>query len=182
MGRTRTIENNLHQGRKPDWIRVKAPTSQGYLETRDIVREKNLHTVCEEAGCPNIGECWSKKHASVMILGDICTRACRFCAVKSGKPTEVDPKEPENVGRMAYDMKLKHLVITSVDRDDMEDGGAGHFAKCIRAVREFSPNTTVEVLTPDFLGKKGAMEIVLEAQPDVYNHNTETVPRLYRKC
>ena len=166
--------------RKPAWIRVKAPTSPAFAETRRLVREKRLHTVCEEAACPNIGECWARKHATVMILGDICTRACAFCNVATGKPGAVDPLEPDNVAIMAAEMGLKHMVITSVDRDDLDDGGAGQFVRCIERVRNASPGTTVEVLTPDFRGKDGALEAVVDAAPDVFNHNLETVPRLYR--
>ncbi|WP_026345024.1 lipoyl synthase [Novispirillum itersonii] len=165
--------------RKPDWIRVKAPTSKEYAETRALMRSKSLHTVCEEAACPNIGECWKRKHATMMIMGEICTRACRFCNVKTGKPNLLDPREPENVAEAVANMGLNHVVITSVDRDDLDDGGAAHFAKVIRAVRAASPNTTIEVLTPDFRHKDGALQVVVEARPDVYNHNLETVPRLY---
>ncbi len=164
---------------KPAWIRVKAPTSPEYNETRRLMRELALHTVCEEAACPNIGECWSKGHATVMILGDTCTRACAFCNVKTGKPTIVDPLEPEHLATAVAELKLEHVVITSVDRDDLDDGGAAQFVKCIRRIRETSPATTIEVLTPDFLRKEGAIEAVVEAKPDVYNHNLETVPRLY---
>jgi lipoic acid synthetase len=165
--------------RKPSWIRVKAPTSKEYAETRALMRSKSLHTVCEEAACPNIGECWKNRHATVMILGDICTRACRFCNVKTGKPGMVDAGEPAHVAEAVVSMGLAHVVITSVDRDDLDDGGAEHFAKVIKAVREASPSTTIEVLTPDFRGKEGALEICAHAQPDVFNHNLETVPRLY---
>ena len=165
--------------RKPAWIRVKAPTSQTYQETRRIIRENNLHTVCEEAACPNIGECWAKKHATMMIMGEICTRACSFCNVATGKPGMLDPFEPFNVGRAVAKLGLEHVVVTSVDRDDLEDGGAGHFAETIRAIRAATPKTTIEVLTPDFLRKDGAHRIVVEAGPDVFNHNLETVPRLY---
>ncbi len=165
--------------RKPDWIRVKAPTSKAYGETRRLMREKGLNTVCEEAACPNIGECWSLKHATVMILGDICTRACAFCNVATGKPGVVDPKEPENLAKAVAEMGMKHLVITSVDRDDLDDGGASQFVKCVERIREASPGTTIEILTPDFRGKPGALEAVLKAGPDVFNHNLETVPRLY---
>src|SRR3954462_6668297 len=164
---------------KPSWIRVKAPTSRGYADTRNIVRENGLVTVCEEAGCPNIGECWDKKHATFMIMGDTCTRACAFCNVKTGLPSALDADEPVNVGRAVAKLGLKHVVITSVDRDDLPDGGAVHFAQTIRAIREFSPGTTVEVLTPDFLRKDGALDVVMDARPDVFNHNLETVPRLY---
>src|SRR6266540_2455468 len=164
---------------KPDWIRVKAPGSPGYAETRRIVRGNGLHTVCVEAKCPNIGECWSKKHATFMILGDTCTRACAFCNVKTGLPGAVDHGEPERLADAVAKMGLKHVVVTSVDRDDLDDGGAGHFAAVIRAVRARSPETTIEVLTPDFLRKDGALEAVVEARPDVFNHNLETVPSLY---
>src|ERR671913_1577242 len=167
------------QPKKPDWIRVKAPVSPGYLATRDIVRAHNLHTVCEEAGCPNIGECWDKAHATFMIMGDTCTRACAFCNVKTGLPGALDRHEPEHVAIAVEKLALAHVVITSVDRDDLEDGGAAHFAAVIRAIRPRSPGTTVEVLTPDFLRKDGALEVVVEAKPDVFNHNLETVPRLY---
>ncbi|RCK47300.1 lipoyl synthase [Thalassospira profundimaris] len=166
-------------GRKPSWIRVKAPTSQGYQETRELARGLNLHTVCEEAACPNIGECWQKKHASFMIMGDTCTRACSFCNVKTGMPNALDPFEPENLAMAVADMQLKHVVITSVDRDDLADGGATHFARVIEAIRHKSPETTIEILTPDFRDKPGAVEIVAKARPDVFNHNLETVPRLY---
>jgi lipoic acid synthetase len=165
--------------RKPAWIRVKAPTSKTYMETRALMREKNLHTVCEEAACPNIGECWSRKHATVMILGDICTRACAFCNVATGKPGAVDAMEPENLAVSVAETGMQHVVITSVDRDDLEDGGAAQFAKCITRIRETSPGTTIEVLTPDFRGKDGGLETVVDAGPDVFNHNLETVPRLY---
>ncbi len=165
--------------RKPSWIRVKAPVSKEYHETRQLMRNLQLATVCEEAACPNIGECWSKGHATVMILGSVCTRACAFCNVATGKPDALDPHEPEHVAEMVTRVGLNHIVITSVDRDDLEDGGAQHFADVINAVRRASPDTTIEILTPDFKGKKGALEIVVEAQPDVFNHNLETVPRLY---
>ncbi|MBK8175319.1 MAG: lipoyl synthase [Rhodospirillales bacterium] len=165
--------------RKPAWIRVKAPTSPGYGETHRIIREHKLHTVCEEAGCPNIGECWAKKHATVMILGDICTRACAFCNVATGKPGAVDALEPENLAITVSKLGLAHVVITSVDRDDLDDGGAGQFVRCIEAIRATSPGTTIEILTPDFRRKDGAIERVAAAGPDVYNHNLETAPRLY---
>jgi len=165
--------------RKPDWIRVKAPVSRGYLETREIVKSHNLVTVCEEAGCPNIGECWDKKHATFMIMGEICTRACAFCNVATGLPTALDREEPENVAKAVTKMGLSHVVITSVDRDDLDDGCARHFAEVIHAIRRASPATTIEVLTPDFLRKEGALEIVVEARPDVFNHNLETVPSNY---
>ena len=165
--------------RKPAWIRVKAPVSSGYTDTQKIVRSKGLHTVCEEAACPNIGECWDKKHATMMIMGDICTRACAFCNIKTGLPAPLDPAEPDRVGAAVAEMGLKHVVITSVDRDDLEDGGAEHFAAVVRAIRSQAPGATIEILTPDFLRKDGAAEIVIESQPDVFNHNLETVPRLY---
>jgi lipoic acid synthetase len=165
--------------RKPEWIRVRAPVSREYAETKSIVREHALHTVCEEAACPNIGECWTHRHATMMIMGDTCTRACAFCNVKTGLPGALDADEPRHVGQAVAKLGLKHVVITSVDRDDLADGGAEHFAQTIRAIREYSPGTTVEVLTPDFLRKQGAVEIVAAAKPDVFNHNLETVPRLY---
>jgi lipoic acid synthetase len=167
--------------RKPDWIRVKAPGSPVYNETRKIVRDNNLVTVCEEAGCPNIGECWSKKHATMMIMGEICTRACAFCNVRTGLPGPLDPNEPENVARAVKTLGLEHVVITSVDRDDLDDGGAQHFADVILAIRAATPKTTIEILTPDFLRKPGALEIVVAARPDVFNHNLETVPSKYLK-
>ncbi len=165
--------------RKPDWIRVKAPTSRGYLETREIVKSNRLVTVCEEAGCPNIGECWDKKHATFMIMGEICTRACAFCNVATGLPTALDREEPANVAKAVRQMALSHVVITSVDRDDLDDGGARHFVEVIQAIREVSPATTIEILTPDFLRKDGALEMVVAAKPDVFNHNLETVPSNY---
>ena len=165
--------------RKPEWIRVKAPGSPAYHDTLKIVRDSKLVTVCEEAGCPNIGECWSKKHATFMIMGDTCTRACAFCNVRTGRPGPLDPDEPQRVAEAVARMGLNHAVITSVDRDDLVDGGAGHFVKVIRFIRERSPETTIEVLTPDFLRKDGALERVVEACPDVFNHNLETVPSLY---
>jgi lipoyl synthase len=165
--------------RKPDWIRVKAPVSRGYEETRAIVRANGLHTVCEEAGCPNIGECWDKKHATFMLMGDTCTRACAFCNVKTGLPGPLDEAEPERVAEATAKLGLKHVVVTSVDRDDLDDGGAAHFAAVIRAIRSRCPSTTIEVLTPDFLRKDGAVETVAAAKPDVFNHNLETVPSKY---
>jgi lipoic acid synthetase len=167
--------------RKPDWIRVKAPNSPSFHETRRIVRDNHLVTVCEEAGCPNIGECWSKKHATFMLMGEICTRACAFCNVRTGLPGPLDDSEPDSVAEAVARMGLVHSVVTSVDRDDLYDGGAGHFARTIGAIRARSPGTTIEVLTPDFLRKDGALETVVEARPDVFNHNLETVPRLYLK-
>lgn len=166
--------------RKPDWIRVKAPTTKGYGETRQLMRDLNLNTVCEEAACPNIGECWTKKHATVMILGDTCTRACAFCNVKTGMPGRVDPDEPAHVAEAAAKLGLEHIVVTSVDRDDLPDGGASHFVKVIEELRKNTPSTTIEILTPDFRGKmRAAVEAIVSARPDVYNHNLETVPRLY---
>ncbi|MEP7209931.1 MAG: lipoyl synthase [Alphaproteobacteria bacterium] len=165
--------------RKPPWIRVKAPTSEGYFETQKIVRDARLHTVCEEAGCPNIGECWTKKHATMMIMGDTCTRACSFCNVRTGMPLALDADEPRRVGDAVAAMGLSHVVITSVDRDDLADGGAAHFAEVVRAIRKAAPGTTIEILTPDFLRKGHAEDVVIDAKPDVFNHNLETVPRLY---
>jgi lipoic acid synthetase len=165
--------------RKPDWIRVRAGGSPVYEETRKIVKENGLVTVCEEAGCPNIGECWSKKHATMMIMGDTCTRACAFCNVRTGMPGALDPHEPENVATAVAKLGLEHVVITSVDRDDLSDGGAQHFVETILAIRERSPGTTIEILTPDFLRKEGALEKVVTAKPDVFNHNLETVPSNY---
>ncbi|MEO1656567.1 MAG: lipoyl synthase [Pseudomonadota bacterium] len=166
--------------RKPDWIRVKAPVSKGYAATREIVKSKGLVTVCEEAACPNIGECWDQKHATMMILGEICTRACAFCNVRTGLPNAVDSDEPRRVADAVAEMGLRHVVITSVDRDDLEDGGAQHFVDVIAAIRQAAPGTTVEILTPDFLRKpEWALDKVIDAAPDVFNHNLETVPRLY---
>jgi lipoic acid synthetase len=165
--------------KKPDWIRVKAPVSAGYFATQKIMRDNGLHTVCEEAGCPNIGECWEKRHATFMIMGDTCTRACAFCNVKTGLPGALDASEPGHVADATAKLGLAHIVVTSVDRDDLPDGGARHFADTIRAIRTRCPETTIEVLTPDFLRKDGALEIVVDARPDVFNHNLETVPSLY---
>jgi lipoyl synthase len=165
--------------KKPDWIRVRAPVSRGYAATRDIVRAHGLHTVCEEAGCPNIGECWEKKHATFMIMGDTCTRACAFCNVRTGLPGALDPHEPAHVAEATAKLGLSHVVVTSVDRDDLADGGAAHFAAVIRAIRACCATATIEVLTPDFLRKDGAAETVVAARPDVFNHNLETVPSLY---
>ena len=164
---------------KPDWLRVRAPTSPAYAATRAIMREHKLVTVCEEAACPNVGECWAKGHATMMIMGETCTRACAFCNVRTGLPGPLDAREPERVAAAVRKLGLAHVVITSVDRDDLADGGAAHFAAVIGAVREENPATSIEVLTPDFLRKKGAVETVTAARPDVYNHNLETVPRLY---
>ena len=165
--------------RKPAWIRVKAPTHPVYHQTRALMRENRLHTVCEEAACPNIGECWSQRHATMMIMGDTCTRACAFCNVRTGQPMALDADEPARVADAVARLGLQHVVITSVDRDDLADGGAAHFAAVIHAIRAAAPGTTIEVLTPDFLRKPGAMEAVADAAPDVFNHNLETVPRLY---
>ena len=175
-----TPEGRPARVRKPDWIRVKAPTSKGFNETRKLMRDLNLNTVCEEAACPNIGECWTKKHATVMILGDVCTRACAFCNVKTGMPRKVDTSEPQHVADAAASMGLEHIVITSVDRDDLADGGASQFVKVIEALRRTTPSTTIEILTPDFRNKhEAAVEAIVAARPDVNNHNLETVPRLY---
>ena len=179
MNNVQTLKPQPPQPRKPPWIRVKAPTSAGYGETLRLMRAHGLHTVCEEAACPNIGECWSRGHVTVMILGDICTRACAFCNVKTGRPGAVDALEPENLALSVASMGLKHVVVTSVDRDDLDDGGAAQFVRCIERIREASPGTTIEVLTPDFRNKEGALEAVIAARPDVFNHNLETVPRLY---
>lgn len=165
---------------KPDWIRVKAPQSEGYFATRDLMRTNKLNTVCGEAACPNIGECWSMGHATVMILGDTCTRACAFCNIKTGVPNKVDADEPRHLAEAVGKLGLKHVVITSVDRDDLEDGGASHFALCIEYIRTTSPDTTIEILTPDFLRKEHAIPVIANAKPDVFNHNIETVPSLYK--
>ena len=165
--------------RKPEWIRVRAPNSPEYAETKRLMRQFGLSTVCEEAACPNIGECWKQKHATFMIMGEICTRACAFCNVATGKPNALDMAEPENIAKAVKEMGLSHVVITSVDRDDLADGGAEHFAETIRAIRAACPSTTIEILTPDFLRKEGALEIVVAARPDVFNHNLETVPSRY---
>jgi lipoyl synthase len=164
---------------KPDWIRVKAPIGKEFKATHELIRKAKLNTVCEEAACPNIGECWSKKHATVMILGSTCTRACSFCNIKTGRPDLLDPHEPERLAKAISELDLEHVVITSVDRDDLDDGGASHFVESILRIRKGAPNTTIEVLTPDFLRKDGAMDLVVKAKPDVYNHNIETVPSLY---
>ncbi len=164
---------------KPNWLKTKAPTGIQLDKTSQIVRKNGLNTVCEEAACPNRGECWSKQHAAFMILGSICTRACKFCNVKTGKPDQLDPHEPEKLAQTVIEMNLKHVVITSVDRDDLNDGGASHFANCINAIRSSSPQTTIEVLTPDFLRKNESYKLVVDAKPDVFNHNIETVPSLY---
>ncbi len=175
-----TAHVQTQRARKPDWIRVKAPTSVGFAETRALMRRLNLATVCEEAACPNIGECWTQKHATVMILGDTCTRACAFCNVKTGMPRAVDVQEPQHVADAAAELGLKHIVVTSVDRDDLPDGGARQFVKVINALRATTPATTIEILTPDFRNKaQAAVEAIITARPDVYNHNLETVPRLY---
>ena len=171
--------DNPVQRRKPEWLRVKAPVSKEYNETRQLMRTLNLVTVCEEAACPNIGECWKKKHATFMILGSVCTRACAFCNVATGMPDKLDPHEPDNIAVAVGKLGLEHVVITSVDRDDLPDGGAAHFARVIQRLREEAPGTTIEILTPDFLRKEGALEVEVAAKPDVFNHNLETVPRLY---
>ena len=180
MARPRYPETERPKERKPPWLRVRVPLSPVFDETRGVVRRHALHTVCEEAACPNIGECWSKRHATMMVLGSVCTRACAFCNVDTGRPQLLDPHEPERLGAAVKELGLRHVVVTSVDRDDLPDGGAGHFARCIASIRAASPGTTVEVLTPDFLRKEGAVDAVIAARPDVYNHNIETVPRLYR--
>jgi len=164
---------------KPAWIRIRAPGGPGHAETARVLRARGLHTVCEEAGCPNIAECWEQRHATFMIMGDTCTRACAFCNVRTGLPQSLDPAEPDKVAAAVRELDLAHVVITSVDRDDLADGGAQHFARVIRAVHEVAPAVTIEVLTPDFLRKHGGLETVLGARPDVFNHNLETVPRLY---
>ena len=185
MGLSAGAMNDLSQTpgmrpHKPDWLRVKAPVGVGFTQTRDLMRRLNLATVCEEAACPNIGECWTRKHATVMILGDVCTRACAFCNVKTGMPRAVDPMEPQHVADAAAELGLQHIVVTSVDRDDLQDGGAGHFVKVIEALRRTTPGTTIEILTPDFRNKtESALQAIVAARPDVYNHNLETVPRLY---
>ena len=166
--------------KKPDWIRVRAPISKEYQHTKSLIDGLKLNTVCQEAACPNIGECWEKKHVTVMILGSVCTRACAFCNIETGKPDLLDPHEPERLAIAVGKLGLEHVVITSVDRDDLPDGGAGHFAECIRAIRNSAPYTTIEILTPDFLKKDGALEVVVKARPDVYNHNIETVQSLYK--
>ena len=181
MSNVENLQEKQPRAPKPAWLRVKAPTSPEYHNTRKLMRDLKLHTVCEEAACPNIGECWAQKHATMMILGDICTRACAFCNVKTGKPGAVDPEEPAHVGEAVRSLGLKHVVITSVDRDDLEDGGAAHWGEVIKAIRAATPETTIEVLTPDFRKKLGMVDLVAQARPDVYNHNLETVPRLYRK-
>lgn len=167
--------------RKPPWLKVRIPGDGAFHETRALVRRLDLHTVCEEAACPNIGECWARRHATVMILGSVCTRACAFCNVRTGRPDRVDAGEPERVARAVAELGLRHVVVTSVDRDDLEDGGAGQFVRSIEAIRRRAPGTTIEVLTPDFRRKPGAIEAVAAARPDVFNHNLETVPRLYRR-
>lgn len=177
MKQVEHTENTLP---RPEWIRVKAPVSKEYNSTREIIHNLKLNTVCEEAACPNIGECWSKKHATVMIMGDTCTRACAFCNIKTGVPGALNPHEPDNLAEAIARLGLSHVVVTSVDRDDLPDGGAAHFAECIARIREKSPGTTIEVLTPDFLRKGASIGVVTKARPDVYNHNIETVPRLYK--
>jgi lipoic acid synthetase len=174
------IKNNDQKLPKPDWIRVKAPVSKEFQATQKVIHDLKLNTVCEEAACPNIGECWSQKHATVMIMGDTCTRACAFCNIKTGVPGALNPHEPDNLAQAVGELGLKHVVITSVDRDDLEDGGAEHFAKCIAKLRLYAPATTIEILTPDFLRKEHGIPIIVKAKPDVYNHNIETVPRLYK--
>lgn len=177
------VEPTVNPARKPSWIRARAPASPNVLRLKGILREHRLHTVCEEASCPNLGECFGNGTATFMIMGDICTRRCPFCDVAHGKPAPLDPEEPENLGRVIADMELRYVVITSVDRDDLRDGGASHFVECIQAVRRLSPQTRIEVLVPDFRGRMDvALDILRQAPPDVFNHNLETVPRLYRKA
>ena len=167
--------------KKPNWIRTKIIDTKNYFKTKEIINKKKLYTVCQEASCPNISECWSKRHATFMIMGDTCTRACSFCNVKTGKPTFLDPLEPHKIAQATKELNLKHVVITSVDRDDLSDGGAEHFSKVISETRKLNKSTTIEVLTPDFLRKEDAFKKVVKAKPDVFNHNIETVPSLYRK-
>ena len=173
------IKERTNRVPKPPWLRVKAPNSPEYQATRKLMRSHKLNTVCEEAACPNIGECWAQGHATVMILGSVCTRACAFCNIATGRPDQLDPHEPEELARAVESLGLAHMVITSVDRDDLPDGGATQFVRCIERLRETTPETTIEVLTPDFRNKDGALEAVVAAKPDVFNHNLETVPRLY---
>jgi len=180
MARARYPQAERPRERKPSWLRVRVSPSPVYDETRAIVKRHRLHTVCEEAACPNVRECWAQRHATVMILGDVCTRTCSFCNVATGRPRTLDEGEPERLAEAVAELGLAHVVITSVDRDDLPDGGASQFARCIAAIRAATPETTIEVLTPDFLRKEGALEAVVAARPDVYNHNVETVPRLYR--
>lgn len=175
------LSHSSSRNKKPDWIRVKAPVIDEYKKTHNIIKSHNLNTVCVEAACPNIGECWSKKHATVMIMGSICTRACAFCNIDTGKPGQLDEQEPARLADAIADLGLNHVVITSVDRDDLEDGGASHFVSCIEKIRAQSPGTTIEILTPDFMRKKNAAETIAAAKPDVFNHNIETVPSLYRR-
>jgi lipoic acid synthetase len=181
VGRADKPEGGLaHMSPKPDWLRVRAPQSPQYFDLVKRVREKKLHTVCEEAACPNIGDCWASGHLTVMILGDTCTRGCAFCNIQTGKPNAVNPHEPANLAQMVSELKLKHVVVTSVDRDDLPDSGSGHWAQCIAEIRKQAPGTTIEILTPDFRRKEEAIDAVVASRPDVYNHNLETVPRLYR--
>ena len=181
MGHDLRFHDGSAPKQKPAWLRVRLVETPAFLETRDLLRRQGLVTVCEEAACPNLHECWSRRHATVMVLGDVCTRACAFCAVGTGRPNAVDAKEPLRLARAVAELRLRHVVVTSVDRDDLDDGGASHFVSCIEAIRARAPGTTIEILTPDFRHKPGAVERVAEAAPDVYNHNVETVPRLYRR-
>lgn len=174
------ISNNTTKRSKPEWIKVKAPNSAEYLNTRNLIHSLKLNTVCEEAACPNIGECWKNKHATVMILGSVCTRACAFCNIETGRPDLLDPHEPDRLAEAVGKLGLQHVVITSVDRDDLPDGGAAQFVACINKIRLTAPATTIEILTPDFMRKDGAVEQIVQARPDVYNHNIETVPSLYQ--
>tara|TARA_Y100001960_G_C14734121_1_gene859301 strand:- start:591 stop:1556 length:966 start_codon:yes stop_codon:yes gene_type:complete len=179
---TNLQKESLEYGsKKPDWLRAKAPMSKEFNDLNDLVKKQKLNTVCESAMCPNRGECWKSGHLATMILGDICTRTCAFCNVKTGKPGSVDKDEPKRLGEMVANLKLKHVVVTSVDRDDLDDGGAAHWVECIEAMREASPSTTIEILTPDFRRTESSIDLVADARPDVFNHNLETVPRLYRE-
>ena len=176
------VAENHNILKKPSWLKVKAPSGRMFKQTKGAVKQhKSLNTVCEEAACPNIGECWNKKHAAFMILGSVCTRACRFCNVKTGLPDKLDPHEPQKVALSVKELGLKHVIITSVDRDDLEDGGANHFAECIIEIRKLSPNVSIEVLTPDFFKKGNVYKVIVDAKPDIFNHNIETVPSLYRR-
>lgn len=182
VGRMKKPEGGLDiRSPKPEWLRVRAPQSETYFDLKKRVKDKSLFTVCEEAACPNIGDCWASGHLTMMILGDICTRGCAFCNIKTGKPRAIDTEEPAKLADMAKDLELKHMVLTSVDRDDLKDGGANHWAECITEIRKAAPNTTIEILTPDFRRKEENIDLVADALPDVFNHNMETVPRLYRE-
>ena len=181
ISKTHLTNKEVNIIKKPNWIKVKAPQSNIFSETKDIIKKFDLNTVCEEAACPNIGECWNKKHATFMILGRVCTRKCTFCNIATGHPNKVDPNEPKKIAEVVNALNLKHVVITSVDRDDLDDGGASQFKECIQHIRKLKKNITVEILTPDFQRKSNAIEIILKAKPDVFNHNLETIPRLYKE-